>query len=135
MIEGITAPEVKALAEKHRQGWSIRSLVTASNIPQHRLSRYLRIYESLGDGAFVPEKRQLSYTASNNRKLRKLVEKHGLTRPEICELLNAPSGTVKNWLRGEDTKGFCPMPAYALELLQIKLREGKALEEMRRAMD
>lgn len=135
MIEGITAPEVKALAEKRRQGWSIRSLVTATNIPQHRLSRYLRIYEALGDEAFVPEKRQLSYTASNNRKLRKLVEKYGLTRPEICELINAPSGTVKNWLRSEDAKGFSAMPAYALELLQIKLREGKALEEMRRAMD
>ena len=135
MIESITAPEVKALAQKHRSGWSIRSLVTASNIPQHRLRRYLRIYEALGDGAFVPEKRQLSYTNSNNRKLRKLVEKHSLTRPEIAELLNAPTNTVKNWLRGEGAKGFCPMPAYALELLQIKLREGKELEEMRRAMD
>ena len=134
MIEGITAPEVKALAEKRRQGWSIRSLVIATNIPQHRLRRYLRIYEALGSKAFVPERRQLSYTASNNRKLRKLVDKHGLTRPEICELLNAASGTVKNWLRGEDAKGFCPMPAYALELLQIKLREGTALAEMRRAM-
>lgn len=135
MIEGITAPEVKALAEKRRRGWSIRSLVTASNIPQHRLSRYLRIYEALGDKAFVPEKKQLSYTVSNNRKLRKLVERHGLTRPEICELINAPSGTVKNWLRGEGAKGFSTMPAYALELLEIKLRGGKALEEMRRAMD
>ena len=135
MIDSITAPEVKALAEKHRKGWSIMSLVTASNIPQHRLRRYLRIYETLGDGAFVPEKRQLSYTNSNNRKLRKLVEKHNLTRPEIAELLNAPSNTVKNWLRGEGAKGFCPMPSYALELLQIKLREGKELEEMRRAMD
>jgi len=27
------------------------------------------------------------------------------------------------------------MPAYALELLEIKLREGKALEEMRVAKD
>ena len=135
MIDGITAPEVRALAEKRRNGWSIRSLVTASNIPQHRLSRYLRLYEQQGDRAFVPEKRQLSYSSINNRKLRKLVTKHGLTRPEISELLNAPSGTVKNWLRGEDTKGFCPMPAYALELLEIKLREGKALEEMREAKD
>jgi DNA-binding transcriptional regulator YiaG len=135
VIESITAPEVKALAEKRRQGWSIRSLVTASNIPQHRLRRYLRIYEALGDEAFVPEKRQLSYTSNNNRKLRKLVERYSLTRPEIAELLNAPSNTVKNWLRSEGAKGFCPMPAYALELLQIKLREGKALEDMRRATD
>jgi len=135
VIDSITAPEVRKLAEKRASGWTIRALVTASNIPETRLLKYLRIYESLGDKGFVPEKKQLSYTASNNRKLRKLVEKHGLTRPEICELLNAPSGTVKNWLRGEDAKGFCPMPAYALELLQIKLREGKALEEMRRAMD
>ena len=135
MIDGITAPEVRKLAEKWRSGWTMRALVTASNIPQHRLRRYIRIYESLGEDAFVSDQRQLSYRHSNNRKLRKLVEKHSLTRTEVADLLNAPINTVKNWLRGVDAKGFCPMPNYALELLQIKLREGKELEEMRRAID
>jgi len=135
VIDSITAPEVRKLAEKRRAGWTIRALVTASNIPETRLLRYLRIYEDLGDKAFVPERRQLSYSNSNNRKLRKLVEKHSLTRTEVADLLNAPFNTVRNWLRGEESKAFTQMPNYALELLQIKLREGKELEEMRRAMD
>ncbi len=135
MIDSITAPEVRKLAEKWKSGWSMRALVTASNIPQHRLRRYIRIYQELGEQAFVSEQRQLSYRHTNNRKLRKLVEKHSLTRTEVADLLNAPFNTVRNWLRGEDSKAFTPMPNYALELLQIKLREGKALEEMRRATD
>lgn len=135
MIEGITAPEIRKLVEKWRSGWTMRALVTASNIPQHRLRRYIRIYEGLGDEAFVSGQRQLSYRHANNRKLRKLVEKHSLTRTEVADLLNAPFNTVRNWLRGEDSKAFTPMPNYALELLQIKLREGKALEEMRQAKD
>ena len=101
MIDSITAPEVRKLVEKRRAGWTIRALVTASNIPETRLLRYLRIYEDLGDKAFVPEKRQLSYSNRNNRKLRKLVEKHSLTRTEVADLLNAPFNTVRNWLRGE----------------------------------
>lgn len=135
MIEGITAPEIRKLAEKWRSGWTMRALVTASNIPQHRLRKYIRIYEGLGEEAFVSGQRQLSYRHTNNRKLKKLVEKHSLTRIEVADLLSAPFNTVKNWLRGEDSKAFTPMPNYALELLQIKLQEGKALAEMRRGVD
>ena len=67
----------------------------------------------------------------NNRKLRKLVEKYKLTRPEISQLINVPDGTLKNWMRSEDAKGFSPMPPYALELLEIKLADGKRLNEIR----
>lgn len=134
MIDGITAPEVRKLAEKRRAGYTIKSLVTASNIPQHRLSRYLRLYDQYGEGAFVPERQQLGHTKQNNRELRRIMKAHNMTRGEVAELLDAPHNTVKNWLRGEEAKGYNTMPAYALELLKIKV-EGPALSSMREAKD
>ena len=59
---------------------------------------------------------------------------HNMTRGEVAELLDAPHNTVKNWLRGEEAKGYNTMPAYALELLKIKV-EGPALASMREAKD
>lgn len=68
-----------------------------------------------------------------NEEFRALVDRHSLTRLEVAELINAPMETVKNWLRGPESKGFRTMPSYALELLKIKVE--KELADMRRAKD
>ena len=63
--------------------------------------------------------------AKENKRLRTLMTKHGLTIKEVAELLFVSSVSVQHWRASEGAIGYRNMPQGYLELLQIKLGETK----------
>lgn len=133
MIEEVSAEEIKEFADLKASGLPMKTVSHRSGIPPMRLKRYLRLYDKFGAEFFPRSREAMGKSKENNERLRALVDQHSLTRLEIAELINAPMETVKNWLRGPESKGFRTMPSYALELLTLKVE--KELSNMRRAKD
>jgi hypothetical protein len=59
---------------------------------------------------------------NNNQKLRALIKKHGLTRPEVRELACVKKSTVDSWLAPSEKAWFRPLDDGKLELIQMKLK-------------
>ena len=133
MITNVSAETMTRVAEERSRGRPWKCVVdVAENIPEHRLRRYLRLYNKFGADHF-PKEEHMNSSSQYNIELKRMVEKHSLTRKEIACLINAPLETVRNWLRKPVAKGYRTMPSYALELL--KIRVDSELEDMRRDTD
>lgn len=129
MITKVSAETMARVAEERLRGRQWRFVIRdAGHIPKPRLKRYLRLYDKFGADYF-PKEEHMNSSDQYNIELRRMVEKHYLTRNEIASLINAPLETVRNWLRDPSAKGYRKMPSYALELLKIKV--DLELEEMR----
>lgn len=61
--------------------------------------------------------------ATNAETLRKLMQKHGLTRVKVAELTHRSRQAVDNWLAPDEAYWKCQMPNSAMELLKMKLKE------------
>lgn len=133
MIDDISAEEIREYVSLKASGLPMKTVSHRSGIPATRLQRYLRLYDKFGSDFFPKTREAMGKSREYNEQFRALVEQHSLTRLEVAELINAPMETVKNWLRGPESKGFRTMPSYALELLKIKVE--KELSDMRRAKD
>lgn len=133
MITKVSSETMARVAEVRDAGRKMKNMLdVAGNIPPHRLKRYLRLYDKFGADYF-PKKTHMKSSDQYNIELKRMVEKHSLTRNEVAFLINAPLETVRNWLRDPSAKGYRAMPSYALELLKIKV--DLELEEMRRDTD
>ena len=132
MITSVSSELMTRVAEERLRGRPWRFVIKGSNIPEHRLRRYLRLYEKFGPDYF-PKNAQMSKSNKYNLELKRMVKNLSLTRYEISFLIDAPMETVRNWLRDPSTKGYRTMPSYALELLKIKV--DLELEDMRRDTD
>ncbi len=64
-----------------------------------------------------------SNMAKENKRLRTLMTKYGLTIKEVAELLYVSPVTVQHWRASEGAVGYRNMPRGYLELLKIKLGE------------
>lgn len=133
MIDDISAEEIREYVSLKASGLPMKTVSHRSGIPATRLQRYLRLYDKFGSDFFPKNRDAMGKSREYNEQFRTIVEQHSLTRLEVAELINAPMETVKNWLRGPESKGFRTMPSYALELLKIKVE--KELSDMRRAKD
>ncbi len=60
-----------------------------------------------------------------NKRLMRLIKKHGLTTAQVAELCRVSHGTVSKWRQTDGTVSANTMPEGLLELLQIKLGETK----------
>lgn len=60
--------------------------------------------------------------SKNGEKLYELIQRHGLTRPEVAEILGLPVTTIHNWLRPVDNAAHRDMSDQMLELLELKLK-------------
>lgn len=58
----------------------------------------------------------------NRRKLVKLKEQHGLTYADIAELAGANIKTAERWLATETASSYIEIPAWRLELIELRLR-------------
>ena len=123
MIEEVSAEEVREFVRKAKSGLPIKTLVHENGIPATRIAKYIRLYGKFGDQFFPPNKSSMGRSVHNNRELKRLVEKHGLTRNQIADMLGASPNTVKNWLRSETAVNHTLMPTYALDLIRIRVAE------------
>lgn len=60
---------------------------------------------------------------NTNKRLLKLIKKHGLTSAKVAELVKVQPVTVEHWRQTPGGTGYRAMPDGLLELLQIKLGE------------
>jgi len=133
VITKVSSETMARVAEERSRGRPWKCVVDVTeNIPEHRLRKYLRLYNKFGADYF-PKEEHMNSSGQYNIELKRMVEKHSLTRNEVAFLINAPLETVRNWLRNPSAKGYRAMPSYALELLKIKV--DLELEEMRRDTD
>ena len=133
MITSVSSEMMARVAKERLRGRPWKCVVDVTgNIPEHRLRRYLRLYEKFGPEYF-PKSAQMTKSNKYNLELKRMVENLSLTRSEISFLIDAPMETIRNWLRDPSTKGYRTMPSYALELLKIKA--DLELEDMRRDTD
>ena len=58
-----------------------------------------------------------------NKRLHRLIKKHGLTAAEVADICKVTRGTVEHWRQSEGNTGYRNMPPGYLELLEIKLGE------------
>ena len=58
---------------------------------------------------------------SNRTKLKRIIDKHELTRRQVAEVCKVSIYTVNNWLLPDDSKGHRDCPAMAIELLNCRL--------------
>tara|TARA_R100000808_G_scaffold1775_1_gene7601 strand:- start:8 stop:223 length:216 start_codon:yes stop_codon:yes gene_type:complete len=58
-----------------------------------------------------------------NKRLMRLIKKHGLTTAQVAELCRVSHGTVRKWRQTDGTVSANTMPEGLLELLEIKLGE------------
>ena len=59
----------------------------------------------------------------SNKRLLKLIKKHGLTSSRVAELVKVQPVTVEHWRQTPGGTGYRVMPDGLLELLEIKLGE------------
>ena len=117
IYQHISRGEVRRYAKLAGEGSTIKQLALASGIPATRIARCIRLFEVYGEGAFPVDPDSLE---SNNLELRRLVDRHGMTRSEIADWTQTSPHTVKNWLRPQTSGGFRAMPSGYLELVKLK---------------
>jgi hypothetical protein len=61
---------------------------------------------------------------NNREKLIELMADHGLERRQIAELLRVKRDIVDRWLAPHESKHNEQIPDMAIELLEIKLKQG-----------
>lgn len=60
---------------------------------------------------------------TNNQKLREIIEKYDLTRPQVAEFLRVSIKAVDNWLSPLTSKSYRKMSNGYLDLLNLKIKK------------
>ena len=63
----------------------------------------------------------LTEREQNRRAFVKLLEDNAITTARAADLLHSSRERIATWLRPEAQAGSCPVPIWALELLQFKI--------------